>query len=185
MPTPDRLAVWLNEYRKPLVAYAVTRFDLDDGEARDVVQEVIIGAHRQIDAIPLENEWAYLKTAVHHRSANRIRSRDRQAPHVAIDEARDEDLVQEPLDDTLARRETTTIVRARIRAAIERMTQAERECYLLRQRGLSYDAIAEELDIPMSKVKNRLHAAAKRLREEVGTVPKGIDWRELAQEDDE
>ncbi len=61
---------------------------------------------------------------------------------------------------------------ARVRAALWRLPDTEREVFLLRQNGeLTFEAIAGILDAPVGTVKTRMRAALRRLREVLGVCP--------------
>ena len=55
---------------------------------------------------------------------------------------------------------------ARLRAALKELRPEEQEVFLLRQNGdLTYEEIAEQLDVPTGTVKTRMRLALQRLRE--------------------
>jgi RNA polymerase sigma-70 factor (ECF subfamily) len=54
-----------------------------------------------------------------------------------------------------------------IERAVQRLPGPLAEVYRLRASGMSYDEVAEILDIPVGTVKSRMHEMVKRLRQEV------------------
>jgi len=56
---------------------------------------------------------------------------------------------------------------ARLQRAIERLPPRLSEIYRLRAAGLSYEELAEVLQIPLGTVKSQLHAMVQCLKQEV------------------
>jgi RNA polymerase sigma factor (sigma-70 family) len=100
------------------------------------------------------------------RRADR-RSRDRS----------DEDPMELPSPDAPpdARMQRDELV-ARARLAIARLDDPEKEVFVLRvSGGLSFEAVADSLSIPLGTAKTRMRAALSRLRRELGAAPFGPD----------
>lgn len=65
---------------------------------------------------------------------------------------------------------------ARARLAIARLDDPEKEVFVLRvSGGLSFEAVADSLSIPLGTAKTRMRAALSRLRRELGAAPFGPD----------
>ena len=56
---------------------------------------------------------------------------------------------------------------ARLERAVGRLPESLAAVYRLRATGMSYDDVAEVLDIPIGTVKSRMHEMVLRLKEEV------------------
>jgi RNA polymerase sigma-70 factor, ECF subfamily len=68
-------------------------------------------------------------------------------------------------DEALAERQRF----AALEDAVARMSPDLRELYHLRTSGLSYDQLAEVLDVPLGTLKSRMHQMVTHLREELGS----------------
>jgi RNA polymerase sigma-70 factor (ECF subfamily) len=89
------------------------------------------------------------------------------ARHVGLTAARHAAVRKvEPIRDMPGETESAELVE--MRAAIERLPEQLRQTLDLRLHGrLSYEEIAEALDIPIGTVRSRLHTAMRLLREEM------------------
>jgi RNA polymerase sigma-70 factor (ECF subfamily) len=92
---------------------------------------------------------------------NRLRSR-RRAAH-AFESA----VPVESSDDHPERALADQEAAAALRCAVARLPEPLAELYQLRAGGLSYEEVAEVLDVPIGTVKSRMHQMVGRLREEV------------------
>jgi RNA polymerase sigma-70 factor (ECF subfamily) len=148
------------------------RFFPDDQDARDVVQDAFLAAHRAIGSF---DGRAQLSTWLHRVVVNaalmKLRSRRRRREE-AIDDLLplfDEEGQRvvdrpewEPASDLLLQRAET---RARVRACIDRLPEAYRAVLLLRDiEELDTDEAARLLAITPQAVKTRLHRARQALR---------------------
>jgi len=161
-------------------------FSIDD--ARDLAQETFLRVYRNMDAYRGEAEWTFLRTTAHNLAKNRFRDAStlkRKVTKVPIEDVADPSDPAPRADEALAIREETARFRDRYAAAIAALSESQRQCFLLRQQGYSYEEIAAILRAPLNSVKSRLHDAKKRLREELGAEPQGIDWLEAAGDGDD
>ncbi|HEY6303268.1 MAG TPA: sigma-70 family RNA polymerase sigma factor [Terriglobales bacterium] len=148
------------ELRKPLLRYLVC-LGLSADEAQDVVQDAFVSLHRHLaSGGSQENIRSWLFRVAHNGARNRQYSYDRRFgkaldPHLdsIVDEATPEQVV---LEKEKFRR---------LGKAILLLTEAERECLLLRAGGLRYREIAEVLGIPTSTVSDTVDRAIKKLAE--------------------
>jgi RNA polymerase sigma-70 factor, ECF subfamily len=148
------------ELRKPLLRYLVC-LGMSVDEAQDVVQDAFVSLQRHMSSGgSQENIRAWLFRVAHNRARNRQRSYERRfgAPldsdvEVIAEEASPERVVLE--------REKVR----RLGSAIRTLTDAERECLLLRAGGLRYREIGEVLRIPTSSVSDMVARAIKKLAE--------------------
>jgi RNA polymerase sigma-70 factor, ECF subfamily len=148
------------ELRKPLLRYLVC-LGLSADEAQDVFQDAFLSLQRHLaSGGSQKNIRSWLFRVAHNAARNRQNRYDRRfaAPleeglDSASDEATPEHLV---LQKEKFRR---------LRKAIRLLTESERECLLLRSRGLRYREIAEVLDLPTSTVGDTVDRAIRKLAE--------------------
>jgi RNA polymerase sigma-70 factor (ECF subfamily) len=148
------------ELRKPLLRYLAS-LGLSADESQDVVQDAFLSLHQHLAAGgSQENIRSWLFRVAHNRARNRQNRYERRvaAPleeriHSIPDESTPESAV---LEQEKFRR---------LRRAIRLLTDAERECLLLRAGGLRYREIGEVLGIPTSTVADTVDRAIRKLAE--------------------
>ncbi len=139
----------------------------DPEDARDVVQEAYIRAHRGLARFRGDahfSTWLFRITA---NCANTIRGRRRRHNH---DQLPDEGgLVEESRQSDPGHRLDIGVLRSQLTQAVVSLPPKLRSVLVLRDvYELSHEAIAQELGITTSAAKVRLHRARKRLREVLG-----------------
>jgi len=142
-------------------------------EAEDVVQETFLRAYRGLESFRGESSlktWLYAialnRARARHGTLSRLRAlfapkpaRDDLAD--ALDDAPDPGLG--PEEATLAREQ-----RSRLRAAIGGLPEEFRTAVILRDlEGLSYQEIAEVLQVPIGTVRSRIARGRSLLKEEL------------------
>lgn len=154
----------------------------DEAEARDLVQNAFIKAYQSLDTFRLDSSfYTWLYRIAMNLAIDSCRKRRRRKTG-SFDEAvaaRDEDGEMLELHHTdgpaeaLQRKE----LRQRIFAAMEELTEEQREVLLLREvEGLSYAEISESMGIPEGTVMSRLFYARKKMQgllRETGSTPSG------------
>jgi RNA polymerase sigma-70 factor (ECF subfamily) len=148
------------ELRKPLLRYMVC-LGLSTDEAQDAVQDAFLSLHRHLaTGGSQENIRSWVFRVAHNSARNRQSSYDRR--------------FTEPLDlETDTMQDHSTPERAvleketvrELGKAIRQLTEAERECLLLRAEGLRYREIGEVLAISTSTVGETVSRAIKKLAE--------------------
>jgi RNA polymerase sigma-70 factor (ECF subfamily) len=131
------------------------------GEAEDLAQETFMRAYDRLHTFDLEREFGpWIRRIAANLCLNYLEARKVAAP---LDEERDADESQRP--------EAMTEVRergAQIRDALASLPPQYRVVVELRHyQELSYDEIANELNIPLSDVKSHLFRARKLLAEKL------------------
>lgn len=149
-----------NELRKPLLRWLVC-LGLSADEAQDVAQDAFVSLQRHLVAGgSQENIRSWIFRVAHNAARNRQKSYERR--------------FSEPLDaETSAVVHEATPERAvlekekfrRLRNAVRLLTEAERECLLLRAQGLRYREIGEVLNISSSTVGETVERAIQKLAE--------------------
>ncbi|MHB8866857.1 MAG: RNA polymerase sigma factor [Pirellulaceae bacterium] len=146
----------INEHGEMLyrAAYRILR---DDGDAQDVVQDVLLEAFRKHDDNGTIPAGGLLRRMVTLRAIDRLR---RRRPARRID-----DLAVVSGGDAPDCAIQQTEQMDRLRQAIGRLPQREAECFLLRYaEGMSYGDIAEMLGTSPSAVSTATHKARTKLR---------------------
>lgn len=132
-------------------------------DARDVVQEAYLRAHKGIEKFRGDAQlstWLHRITA---NCANTFLGRRNKHTHAGLE---DYDAVdQHPAHDPSMRADTAEL-RSRLSAALMELPPKLRAVVVLRDiYDLPHESIAEQLEITESAAKVRLHRARKRLRE--------------------
>jgi len=149
----------------------------DRTAAEDLTQEVFLKLHRAIDTLdPLRDPWPWIATIVHNACRDRWRSgayrMARKSDSIDDDETSPAARLASPDDDP----ERLLVARERerlVRAAIDRLPEAQREMVLLYDyEGLSHLEVAEMLGIHHAAARKRysraLEMLGKMLRETLG-----------------
>lgn len=147
---------------------------LSEDEAKDTAQEAFLRVLTYVTRNPhavIDDIQRYLWTAAHNQAMNRIRRRITHRPHEGDSLDAIPNLEQVLLrdfwnDQPPASPEAQAIHNeqvAKLRAAIEQLSDKQKETVLLRLRGLEYVEIARVLGISEETVKTRLRDAKRRL----------------------
>lgn len=148
------------ELRKPLLRYLVC-LGLTSDEAQDVVQDAFLSLQRHLaSGGDQENIRAWVFRVAHNLARNRQTSYHRRFGET-LDGGKDfpaEDATPEQL--VLGKEKLR-----RLAAAIQLLTESERECLLLRAGGLRYREIGEVLGIATSTVGDTVERAMRKLAE--------------------
>ena len=145
------------EYHDPLVRYLTRRLG-DRDWAEEVAQETFVRALRQKD-LQSERAWLFAVATNLVRDEARKDSRRRRHLELLAAEAKDS-YVEPPLTDLERAQE-----RAAARRAIDALSEKDREALLMREEGLSYEEIAEALELSVASVGTTLSRARRRLVE--------------------
>jgi RNA polymerase sigma-70 factor (ECF subfamily) len=137
-------------------------------EARDASQETFIAAYRNLQGFRGE---AKVSSWLHRIAVNQCISRQRRArvrPETGLDDlegAAGERLLASPAADSPARASESRQRAEAVRRAVASLPQELREVVLLKEfEELTFQEIADALQIPLSTVKSRLYTALRQLR---------------------
>jgi RNA polymerase sigma-70 factor, ECF subfamily len=150
-----------SELRKPLLRYLVC-LGLTADEAQDVVQDSFVSLHQHLaGAGSQQNIRSWLFRVAHNAARNRQNSYQRR--HSApLDSEVEASMVDEATpEEAVLEKEKF----CRLRSAVRLLTDAERECLLLRAGGLRYREIADILGMATSTVGDTVERAIKKLAE--------------------
>ncbi len=135
-------------------------------DAEDIVQETLVGAFKGARAFSGRSSVKTWITRILMRQAAKIRGKQRGRRQTMSIHASDEGLTMQ--SGRLAVESGTTQVDQRIdlQAMIQRLPEEHRQVILLREaQGLSYEEIAEVLEIPIGTVESRLYRARAGLKQ--------------------
>ena len=149
-----------HELRKPLLRYLVC-LGLTSDEAQDVVQDAFVSLQRHLaSGGNQENIRGWLFRVAHNQARNHQTSYCRRFGE-ALDGEMDFLADSATPEQVLLKKEKLQ----RVAAAIQLLTESERECLLLRAGGLRYREIGEVLGIATSTVGDTVERAMRKLAE--------------------
>ena len=157
----DRL---YERFERPLFGFIRAQLG-DAGEAEDVLHEAFMAVLRERGRrSEVRSFRAWLYQVARNLCQNRIRS-SKRAGRTADAATRAEALGSAPVAAERAlelHQQAELLLRA-----VSGLPAPLAEVYRLRASGMSYDEVAEILDVPVGTVKSRMHEMVKRLREEM------------------
>ncbi|MDX1579852.1 MAG: sigma-70 family RNA polymerase sigma factor [Gemmatimonadota bacterium] len=138
----------------------------DAARSEDLVQEALLKAYRAWDDFKLgTNCRAWLMTILRNTFINQFRSRQRRGQPVEYDEVADRAVFAEVADVDPEGRFFERLIDEEVIAAVDSLPDEFRIPVVLSDlEGLSYQEIAEIMDVPVGTVKSRLFRARKRLQ---------------------
>jgi len=145
-------------FERPLYGF-VRAYIRDASEAEDVLHEAFMAVLRERRK-DIRSFRAWIYEVTRHLCLNRVRARNRAAR--AVGGAEPEIAQPSPEDELEERRRAATLERA-----VSRLPPPFAEVYRLRASGLSYEEVADILEVPVGTVKSRIHDMVIRLKEEV------------------
>ncbi|MCU1444348.1 MAG: polymerase sigma factor [Cryobacterium sp.] len=146
----------------PLMRAYATRILGSNSDADDVVQDTFITAWERLGELqdPAATK-AWLMRITSRKAIDRIRARRTDQPFGEWD-------VPAPESESPHHQAEAASQRERLTRALATLSEAQRECWTLREiGGHSYAEIAEELDVPPSTVRGLLARARQKLMQEM------------------
>lgn len=142
----------------------------DPERARDLAQEAFVRALSS--EAEIENPRGWLFTVAANLARDEARAAGRRRRHLRLVRVEREDDVEEPPG---AETMETEARRAAVRAALEQLTERDREILLLWDAGLSYAEIAAETGLARGAIGTTLARARRRLVEAHESESEGHD----------
>ncbi len=158
-------------WERPIYALAYRVIGREE-DARDVCQETFLRAFRAIRGFKGQAKFSSWLYRIALNLCRDWMRRERRAPLVQppegldpMDLAAEQPANDEPIDETVARREMTSAVAN----AMAALTDDQRAAIILKEyHGLTFQEIADLLGCPLSTVKTRLYQGLTVLRRELG-----------------
>jgi RNA polymerase sigma-70 factor (ECF subfamily) len=148
------------ELRKPLTRY-LTGLGLSAEEAQDVVQDSFLQLHKHLAAGgSQENIRGWLFRVAHNAARNFQQSYARRMGE-SLDPVVDAASADASPEQMVLAKEKFD----RLDAAVQSLSEQERQCLMLRAEGLRYREIGEALTIPVSTVADIVSRAVSKLAE--------------------
>ncbi len=148
-------------YEASLFGFILHRLG-DRVEAEDVFHEAFLSVLRERGQGEVRSFRAWIFQVARHLCANRLRAR-RRADRALLTESRTPPEASLHPENLLAAREAPDA----LRRALGKLPEPLARLYELRASGLSYEEIADVLEVPLGTVKSRMHEMVNRLRKEV------------------
>lgn len=171
----DAARLLVDSHKDRLFAF-VWRVLRDHDESEEICQEAFLRAFSSLDSFSSEYRFStWLFTIAYRLCLNHIRRRKSLTGEIdfAGFASREPDV-----SDQLAESEEARRLKDIIWDAVDKLSMPQRSAVLLFYReGMSCEAIAEVLGIPMATAKSHLHRARGRLRDSLAGLVK--DWSKL------
>jgi RNA polymerase sigma-70 factor (ECF subfamily) len=165
----------VDSHKDRLFAF-VWRILRDHEESEDICQEAFLRAFSSLDSFSTQYRFStWLFTIGYRLCLNRLRRRKEVTSEMDFASLRstEQDAPRQLAESEEARRLKNTIWEA-----VDKLTVPQRAAVMLFYReGLSCDAIAGMMEMPMATVKSHLHRARAKLRDMLG--PMVQDWSEI------
>ena len=133
--------------------------------AQDIAQTTFVEIYRYVPRYQAQGKFEHLLSRILLNQCRMAHRKERSADRAqAVLETMPEPEAALPDDQLLARERRRTV-----EVAVGKLSEKLRDVVVLRfSGGLSYQAISEELDVPVGTVKSRLAAGMDKLRELLG-----------------
>lgn len=176
----------VKEYEKNVYNLAL-RMVGNSEDAADMSQEAFIKAYNSLDSFRGDSKFSvWLYRIVSNVCLDFIRSRKRkQTVSLSMEDDNGDDVELDIADDTQSpeRLMDKRLTREAVRRGLASLPPGQRQILLLREiQGLSYDEIAEALNVEAGTVKSRIFRARKKLSAfllEDGNIPDFISSSKL------
>lgn len=152
----------INKYKNPLYA-TILRMTKNPDNAQDLVQEAFIKVYNQLGKFEQKgsfSNWLY-RVAINH-CMDEFRKKSYTTKKVELDETK---VVNSNHPEVIFLKKEKS---RQLEKLIATLPEDERMIILLRYvNELGYKEISEMMDLPLTNVRNKLHRAKKKMREQV------------------
>lgn len=149
-------------YERPLFGF-IRRQLQDSHEAEDVLHETVLAVLRDRKGAKAARSFrAWLFQVARHLCLNRERSRKR-ATRALLTEAQSPAEPARSPELQLTQHQTAEA----LRSAVAKLPAKLAELYELRAGGMSYEEMADVLEVPVGTIKSRMHQLVEQLRQEM------------------
>ncbi|WP_430867272.1 sigma-70 family RNA polymerase sigma factor [Demequina aurantiaca] len=145
----------------------------DPGMAEDVAQEALVEAWRKAPEFDPSrgSAKAWVLTIAHRRAVDRVRREQRQRQQMEAEAVVAERESVPGEQDAVVDRDFAEFQNARVRAAMEKLTDKQREAVdLAFYQGRTHVEVSEQLGIPLGTAKTRIRDALTKLRDTLEEV---------------
>lgn len=150
-------------YETRLFAY-LRALLLDRRDAEEVMHDAFMAALRDDTEILDDGGFrAWLYRIARNHALNRLRGTERHARHLSALAEVETDRTAPSAERALESRQ----LEAALTSAVTRLPAPLGELFHLRSSGLSYEQIADVVEVPLGTVKSRMHQMVHALREEL------------------
>ena len=160
----------MNRYKGPIFGFILRQVG-DRAKAEDLFQETFLRVYNRIDSCKKPDSlkpWAFTIASNLCRNETR-RQQVRRGEQVREQMNGHAGTGPDPEGSAMANE-----TRRKIEGALQELPDAQREVFILyHYTRLSYDEIAEALEVPVGTVKSRMNAALTRLRDLLAELRKG------------
>jgi RNA polymerase sigma-70 factor (ECF subfamily) len=159
-PSVDDVVLWhYDREHLPLRRY-LKLTGVDESVAQEIVQETFLRLHRHLCA---DGDRTNLRAWCYRVAQNLARNE-----RAAARQKRWAPLEEHLLQDAMPSVESQLLIREheeKVRKALGELSDAERECLILRSQGLKYREVAAVLDISVSTAAENVQRGLRRLKE--------------------
>ena len=171
MSKDERFKSLYQKYYWRIVRFYIQAFRLSQEDAEELAQDAFLRFYEAMDEYRGDAEWAFFETIARNVGYNKIRSQKtakRSAKLVAIDDPDFDQDPPAPEEPDLADRQDDALRKEKLRDAISKLPNGQRECLQMWLEEFKYDEIAKFLRVSIDAVKSRLRDARKHLRDRLG-----------------
>jgi len=164
--------ILINKYQGRLISYAYGILKNME-EAKDIVQDAFIRAYRKADYFSAEGNFTgWIYRIVGNLAKNRLKKLKKSYMVFSIDaekEFKDGGTVSYEIEDdtmTPERMAENSQFAELLEEGVEQLNDNYRDIFIMRNmQDMSYEEIADELDLPLGTVKSRLNRARAQVKE--------------------
>ncbi|TQL88049.1 RNA polymerase sigma-70 factor (ECF subfamily) [Actinoallomurus bryophytorum] len=166
---PEAFAGLFDRYVEQIHHYVARRLGTD--AADDIVAETFLAAFRRRHSY--DTERAMARPWLYGIATNLVaRHRRSEQRYLRVLHRTGMDPLPEPMADAVAARVTAQMDERRMAKALGRLSPDDRDVLLMAAwGGLSYEEMAQALEVPIGTIRSRLHRARKKMQAALGADP--------------